>query len=213
MPDLAAIVGFFRPLLYGLVNKMPVFSPFSASSPSFSPQMLLHGISSMAILPCPFCLHNPLAQCPDRWWHNLTSFSPRSSLIRCEISSGDHCCSVSRRTTRSFSSPSFRSFFLRQCFRRSLIFLLCLRGPVPLPHSIPFQLPADGGHRPSDLSGDFPHAFSRQFIFPYTFSFTYGKMLVVTHGRSPPSGLCRNYHFSRGLLLSHSFCSSVALTL
>ena len=30
-------------------------------------------------------------------------------------------------------------------------------------------------------------------------------MLVVTHGSFPPSGLCRNYHFSRELLLSHSF--------
>ena len=212
MPDLAAIVGFLRPLLYGLVNKMPVFSPFSASSPSFSPQMLLHGISSMAILPCPFCLHESLAQCPidggiaHQFFSSFQLDSLRDFL-------GGPLLFCQQANHQVFQLSFFQELFSPAVLPAPLIFLLCLRGPVSLLHSIPFQLPADGGYRPSDLSGDFPHAFSRQFIFPYTFSFTYGKMLVVTHGRSPPSGLCRNYHFSRGLLLSHSFCSSVALTL
>ena len=204
VPNLAAPVGFFRPLLYRLVDKMPAFLPFSLPSSAFSPQMLLHGISSMPVLPCPFCLHKPLVQCPVDGGIAHQLLPPLQLDSLCDLL-GRPLLLGQQTNDQVFEFSFLQKFFSAAALPAPLIFLLRLRGPVLLARSISFQFPADGRYRASCLSGDFSQTFSGQFIFPYTFSLTYGKMLVVTHGSFPPSGLCRNYHFSRELLLSHSF--------
>ena len=106
---------------------MPAFLPFSLPSPAFSPQMLLHGISSMPVLPCPFCLHKPLVQCPvdGSIAHQLLSPLQLDSL--CDLL-GRPLLLGQQTNDQVFEFSFLQKFFLRQRFRRRSYFFCASEG-------------------------------------------------------------------------------------
>ena len=166
----------------------------------------------MPILLGPFSLHEPAVQRTiDRgiahYTLSLLQLYPLRDLLWRPLL-------LSQQPHHGLPHPTlFQHIFPSASLPPLFISFLCLGRPVASLCSIPSQLSADGGYRPSYLLGDAPQTFSCDPIFPYTFSLAYAKMLVVTRWGSPPSGLCRNYHFSWGSLSSHYFISTVALVL